>query len=86
MKKILIAAVALMGLAGCSTTRFVTTQTWVGADTLYVAYTEYTQMIFSSTFDAKVMKCLRAQSNAMACSPEDQINKLLNEGSWTASK
>ncbi len=86
MKKTLFGLLALVAVSGCMNIKFVTARTWVGGDTLYVAYTDYNKVIFSSTYDAKVLKCLRAQNNAMACSPEEQINKLLNEGSWTSSK
>jgi hypothetical protein len=84
MKKLLIAALALSAFSGCVTARFVTARTWVGNDTLYVAYTEYQRIIISETFEAKLLRCNRQPDNALTCGPEDQVNTLLNAGSATA--
>ncbi|MBL9039339.1 MAG: hypothetical protein JNG84_12545, partial [Archangium sp.] len=79
-KTLIIAALALSSLSGCVTMRFVTARTWVGSDTLYVAYTEYEKVVFSESFEAKLLRCNRQPDNALACTPEEQVNQLLNEG------
>lgn len=85
MKKLLIACGALVAMSGCLNAKFVTARTWVGGDTLYVAYTDYNKTLFSSTYDAKVLRCNRQANNALQCSDEQQLNTLLNAGSSTAS-
>lgn len=85
MKKLLIAGMALASLSGCMTSRFVTARTWVGSDTLYVAYTEWTKQVFSQTFEAKLLRCNRTPENALTCVDEQQVNTLLNQGSSTAT-
>lgn len=84
MKKLIISALAFASLTGCVTARFVTARTWVGGDTLYVAYTEYEKVFISESFEAKLLRCNRQPDNALVCSPEDQVNALLNKGSSTA--
>jgi hypothetical protein len=85
MKKLLIACGALIAMSGCVNAKFVTARTWVGGDTLYVAYTDYNKGIFTSTFDAKVLRCNRQQNNALQCVDEQELNALLNEGNAAAS-
>lgn len=84
MKKLFLMTVAAVALSGCSTTRFVTAQTWMGGDTLYVAYTEWNKTLFTSTYEAKLLRCNRAQDNGMTCVDEQQVNALLNEGNSAA--
>lgn len=84
MKKLIVSALALAALSGCGTARFVTARTWVGGDTLYVAYTEHEKQIFSQTFEAKVLRCNRQPDNGLACTEEAQLNQLLNMGSSTS--
>ncbi len=81
MKKLATIALMFTTLSGCATARFVTARTWVGADTLYVAYTEYEKRIFTETFEAKLLRCNRQPDNALQCTPEEQVNALLNAGS-----
>lgn len=85
MKKVIFAAGALLALSGCVNAKFVTARTWVGGDTLYVAYTDYNKTVFSSTYDARVLRCNRQPSNALQCVDEQQLNALLNEGNTDAS-
>ncbi|MEW6429956.1 MAG: hypothetical protein AB1730_00500 [Myxococcota bacterium] len=85
MKKLILAAGAFLALSGCVNAKFVTARTWVGGDTLYVAYTDYNKTVFSSTYDARVLRCNRQPSNALQCVDEQQLTALLNEGSSTAS-
>jgi hypothetical protein len=84
MKKILIACGALFAFSGCVNAKYVTARTWVGGDTLYVAYTDYNKKVFSSTYEAKVIRCNRQPSNALQCVDEAQLNALLNEGNTDA--
>ncbi len=84
MKKMMLAAMALASLSGCMTARFVTARTWVGSDTLYIAYTEWNKVFLSQTFEAKVIHCNRQPNNALMCTDEVQLNQLLNAGSATA--
>lgn len=85
MKKIFFGVMAFSALSGCMNMKFVTARTWVGGDTMYVAYTDYNKMLFSSTTDARVLRCNRTASNVLACADEKQLGDLLNAGSSTAS-
>jgi hypothetical protein len=84
MKKIFLAVLALTSLSGCMTARWVTARTWVGGDTLYVAYTEYQKVFLSQSFEAKVLHCNRQADNALMCTDETQLNTMLNAGSASA--
>ena len=85
MKRLLLAAGALLALSGCVNAKFVTARTWVGGDTLYVAYTDWNKGVFSNTYDAKVLRCNRQPNNALTCTDEAQLNAMLNEGNTDAS-
>jgi hypothetical protein len=66
-------------VSGCSSTkRFVTTKTWFGGDTLFVAYTEQKTGFMSSSFEAKVLSCKRGTDNGLVCSDQAEINRFLN--------
>lgn len=84
MKKLLLMSLVAVGVSGCAQARFVTAQTWVGSDTLYVAHTEWEKKLFSQTYEAKLLRCNRQADNALTCVDEEQVNRLLNEGSSTA--
>lgn len=84
MKKLLIATgAAVIFSSGCMTARFVTTQTWVGNETLFVAYTEWNEQLLSNSFESKILRCVRQEDNALKCEDEKEVNDLLNEGSST---
>ena len=80
MKKILISALAFTALSGCMTARWVTAKTWVGNDTLYVAYTEWNRVFLAQSYEAKLLRCNRTPDNVLACQAEEQVNALLNDG------
>lgn len=87
MKKLILAGMAMVSVAalsGCSTARFVTARSWVGGDTLYVAYTQFDQQILTSSFEAKVLRCNRQADNSLTCADEADLNALLNKDSATA--
>lgn len=83
MKNAILCGLFLASLSGCGTARFVTARTWVGGEKLYVAYTQRDFNPFSSTFEAKVLRCDRQPDNRLACGDEAQLNGLLNAGSAT---
>jgi hypothetical protein len=84
MRKAFTLLLAAFALAGCTqTTRFVTARTWLGDDTLYVAYTQWDKGFMTSSYTAKVLRCNRQPDNGLQCVDEEQLNQLLNEGSAT---
>jgi hypothetical protein len=85
MNKMLLVTALAAFAAGCANTKFITARTVVNGDVLYTAYTEWNQQFFSSTTDAKLLRCNRGDNNALTCQSEEQVNKYLNEGSWFAS-
>jgi hypothetical protein len=84
MKKLLLIGCSAFLFSGCMTSRFVTTQTWVGDETLYVAYTQYDDQIITQSFESKVLRCVRESDNKLKCGDENELNALLNKGSATA--
>ena len=82
MKTMMMRVVALAALAsatGCgATTRFVTTKTWFGNDTVFVAYTEAKTGLIGGTYEAKVMSCKRQPDNSLKCEEQPEVNKFLN--------
>ncbi|MFN7134284.1 MAG: hypothetical protein ACK4N5_19550, partial [Myxococcales bacterium] len=78
--KLFFLVAAASALTGCtSTKRFVTSIYWNNADTVYVAYTEETKALFSTTFEAKVKKCSRQDNNALQCAEQTALNAELNK-------
>ena len=78
----LIAAGLLFGtLCGCSTnSKFVTAVYEYTDNDFYVAYTDFTEsmMGLSSSFTAAVRKCSKQKDNAVVCTEQAELNKLLN--------